>query len=79
MRRRDFVQGIAAATAWPPTARAQQIIQKVIGFLHFGAFDASGHLVAAFEQGLRESGYIQGKNVQIEVRNAFDLNFMIGY
>jgi putative ABC transport system substrate-binding protein len=40
----------------------------VIGFLHGGSPAERAHLVAAFHQGLKESGYVQGQNVAIEYR-----------
>jgi putative ABC transport system substrate-binding protein len=40
----------------------------IIGFLHVGSEAALPHLVAAFRQGLKEQGYIEGQNVAIEFR-----------
>jgi len=67
MRRRDFIAGLgAAAAAYPPPLRAQQLALPVIGFVNSGSADASASFVAAFRNGLRETGYIDGQNVTIE-------------
>ena len=67
MRRREFIKVIAVSAAWPLAAHAQQPTAAVIGFLRPTKAEQSGHLVAAFRQGLRESGY-PGDKVSIEAR-----------
>jgi len=66
MRRRHFIQGIAASTAWPLLARAQQVALPVVGFVRVGSADANARYVAAFREGLSETGYVEGRNVTVE-------------
>ena len=68
MRRRDFIKGIGSTVVWPLAARAQQSAMPVIGFLRSASATGSEHLVAAFEQGLKEAGFIDGQNVAIDYR-----------
>jgi putative ABC transport system substrate-binding protein len=70
MRRREFIRlcsGVAAS--WPFTASAQRTL-PVIGFLRSASLADATNLVAAFRQGLQESGYVEGRNVVIEYRSA---------
>jgi putative ABC transport system substrate-binding protein len=66
MRRREFISALGAAAAWPVTARAQQSAMPVIGFLSGRSLTSDAHLVAAFAQGLNETGYVIDRNVKIE-------------
>src|SRR6516165_6637826 len=69
MRRRDFIKAISgSAVVWPLTVRAQQTATAVIGFLHLGSPKLFAFQSTAFEQGLKDNGYVQGQNARIEYR-----------
>ena len=71
MRRREFIAGLAAATAWPLAAHAQQPAMPVIGFLSSqSADDDYKNVTVPFLQSLKESGYVEGRNVAVEYRHA---------
>jgi putative tryptophan/tyrosine transport system substrate-binding protein len=70
MRRRDFITFLSGATAWVAAARAQEP-RRVIGILSgFSNPDPFPGGLAAFYQGLRESGFVEGKNISTEFRRA---------
>jgi putative tryptophan/tyrosine transport system substrate-binding protein len=62
MRRRDFIRAIvgSAAASWPLAARAQQAPVALVGLL--SGFQLDDRLLGAIRQGLKETGYIEGRN-----------------
>ena len=69
MRRRDFIKVIAcSAVTWPLAAYAQQSALPVIGFLSGVSPGPFAQRLAAFRQGLNETGIVDGQNVAIEYR-----------
>jgi putative ABC transport system substrate-binding protein len=70
MRRRCAIAVLGGAVAlWPAVLRAQQPV-PVVGFIRNASFDGTAPLVAAFREGLREMGFVEGQNVAIEFRSA---------
>jgi putative tryptophan/tyrosine transport system substrate-binding protein len=68
MRRRDLIAGLVITTViWPLAAHAQQPGMPVVGFLGVTS-PGTQPFLAAFRQGLSETGYVEGQNVVIEYR-----------
>jgi putative ABC transport system substrate-binding protein len=66
LQRREFMSLLGGAAAWPLTAHAQQPRLPVVGFINGGSAEASADNVAAFRNGLSQSGYFEGQNVTVE-------------
>jgi putative tryptophan/tyrosine transport system substrate-binding protein len=67
MRRPEFIAAVGA-TAWPLVVGAQQPALPVIGYLNTNQPDTMTLGVAAFLEGIKEGGYVDGRNVAIEYR-----------
>ena len=65
MTRREFITLLSGAAVWPLTARAQQPAMPVVGIL-----DSAGNAVPSFRKGLYQTGYLEGRNVAIELRSS---------
>jgi putative tryptophan/tyrosine transport system substrate-binding protein len=73
MQRRDFIILLgSAAVIWPLVARAQQRALPVIGFINLTSARNYTRRLEGFLNGLRETGYVDGRNVKIEYRWAED-------
>jgi putative ABC transport system substrate-binding protein len=69
MRRRDFITLLGgSAVSWPIATRAQRPPLAVVGFLAGATRDAYSRLLAAAFQGLRESGHVEGQNMEVQYR-----------
>jgi len=68
LRRREFVALLGGAAAWPCAARAQQPAVPVIGFVSSASPGLYSDRLHTFRQGLKEAGYVEGHNVEIDYR-----------
>src|SRR5689334_14248353 len=67
MRRRQFIATIASTAAWPIMAHGQGG-PSLVGFMSGRSPADSSHLVAAFREGLKQIGFVEGQNLAIEFR-----------
>jgi putative tryptophan/tyrosine transport system substrate-binding protein len=71
MKRRQLIALLGWAAAWPLAAGAQQVGKRyIVGIISAGGGDAQAAMASAFRDGLRELGWVEGKNVAFENRNA---------
>src|SRR3954469_8521157 len=68
MRRRDFLGVLGGAAAWPVRGFAQATSAPFIGFVSSRSPNESEGVVAAFRQGLVETGFVEGQNLAIAFR-----------
>jgi len=72
MRRRDFVGLIGSAAAWPLAARAQQADKTPrVGYVRAGTPNNDPYR-EEFVRGMRDLGYVEGRNITFEFRHYGD-------
>jgi putative tryptophan/tyrosine transport system substrate-binding protein len=70
MRRREFIAGLAGATAWAATTRAQLSAMPVVGLLNGVSNGGYANRITAIREGLKDTGFTEGQNVTIKYRSA---------
>jgi ABC-type uncharacterized transport system substrate-binding protein len=71
MKRREFIAIVGGAAVWPLSARAQQLAQmRLIGVLFAGTEASQDRNLSRFRDGMRELGYIEGRDVRLDCRFA---------
>ncbi|MGB8617439.1 MAG: ABC transporter substrate binding protein, partial [Pseudolabrys sp.] len=69
MQRREFITLLGGGSVvWPLVARAQQPPMPVVGFLHGASPGPFKRFVAAFRDGLKDNGFVEGQNLTVEFR-----------
>src|SRR5271163_3600877 len=81
MRRREFIAGLGGAAAWPLAARAQQPERvRRIGFLSFtNEMDQLARAQTTLLQALAKLGWVEGRNLRIDLRGAADFDRLREY
>jgi hypothetical protein len=69
MKRREFISLLGGAAAWPVAARAQQARVYTIGDLTLTGPNPEP-LLKALREGLADAGYVEGRNLRLEIRSA---------
>jgi putative ABC transport system substrate-binding protein len=72
VRRREFITLLGGAAAWPIAARGQQPAMPMVGWLGSTTPEAQANFATAFRRGLKEAGYVEGKNVAIGAEGHYD-------
>jgi putative ABC transport system substrate-binding protein len=72
LNRRAFLVTLASGLVAAPLAAEAQQAKKIyrIGLMIGGSVSSSAHLIDGFRQGLRELGWVEGKNIELEIRAA---------
>jgi hypothetical protein len=75
--RRDLIASLAALAAWPCAVYGQSQL-PVIGYLSTLSEDQATHMLAAFRAGLDDGGYVEGRNVELDLagQTAISSGFM---
>jgi putative ABC transport system substrate-binding protein len=68
MNRRAVIALLGGAAAWSFSARAQQAVVPVIGYLSIGTSESDATRLIGLRQGLNEIGYVEGRDVAIDYR-----------
>jgi ABC-type uncharacterized transport system substrate-binding protein len=68
MKRREFITLLGGTAAWPLMARAQQTTMALVGLL--SGTHRDDREISAIRQGLKDAGYIEGRNLAIKYRSA---------
>ena len=68
MKRREFIALLGGVAAWPLAARAQMAKVPTVGFLGAGSPGTADVWLSAFTSRLRELGWIEERNIKIDVR-----------
>jgi putative ABC transport system substrate-binding protein len=68
MKRREFIAGLGMTAVGPLSARAQQSVVPVVGFLSTRSPDEAAIHTDAFRRGLEEMGYVEGRSIAVEYR-----------